>query len=132
MKLCVDVETSLTTPYTSSIVPTLTTLPDEGVIKILVTVARNAKMERFAVGEGGVARSVSDNVAFAVLPPPPPPVPPPPPLPLPPPPPAPVLPLPLLGVDEPLHAEMQKTKAKERQASRTRFMVEPLGEEGYS
>ena len=44
--------------------PTLTALPEEGVSETPVTMARNVRMERFAEGEGGVARSASESVAL--------------------------------------------------------------------
>ena len=40
----------------------MTPLPEEGVSETPVTVARNVRMERWAEGKGGVARSVSESV----------------------------------------------------------------------
>ena len=79
--------------------PTLTALPEEGVSETPVTVARNARMERCAEGEGGVARSVSESVA-----------------------------LPGGGgvvVGGPLHAHKPRIKEDESRPKRIRFIVGP-------
>jgi hypothetical protein len=81
---------------------TLTALPEEGVSETPVTVARNVRMERFAEGEGGVARRVSESVALPVPAPPPPP-----------------------GFEAPLHAQMPSTTRQTTKPQGIRFIVHP-------